>query len=80
MLWVLTVGVYSTMGTPDQGDDRVTGYSSRGPTAFDFAAKPDVVAPGTRIVSLNDDGSELALRHPEDLVAGLEGSAYPYRR
>ena len=27
-------------------------YSSRGPTAIDFAAKPDVVAPGTGIVSL----------------------------
>ncbi len=76
--WVLTVGAYSTMGTPDASDDRVTGYSSRGPTAFDFAAKPDLVAPGTRIVSLNDDGSELALRHPEDLVAGSAGSAYPY--
>ncbi len=76
--WVLTVGAYSTMGTPDASDDRVTGYSSRGPTAFDFAAKPDLVAPGTRIVSLNDDGSELALRRPEDLVAGIDGGAYPY--
>ena len=76
--WVLTVGAYSHMGTPDPADDRVAGYSSRGPTAFDFAAKPDLVAPGTRIVSLNDDGSALALRHPEDLVAGTNGGAFPY--
>ena len=76
--WVLTVGAYSHMGTPDPGDDRVAGYSSRGPTAFDFAAKPDLVAPGTRIVSLNDNGSALALRNPEDLVAGTGGGAYPY--
>ena len=76
--WVLTVGAYSHMGTPDPGDDRVAGYSSRGPTAFDFAAKPDLVAPGTRIVSLNDDGSTLALRSPADLVAGTSGGAYPY--
>ncbi len=76
--WVLTVGAYSHMGTADPGDDRVAGYSSRGPTAFDFAAKPDLVAPGTRIVSLNDDGSYLALRNPEDLVAGTAGGAYPY--
>ncbi len=76
--WVLTVGAYSHMGTPDPSDDRVAGYSSRGPTAFDFAAKPDLVAPGTRIVSLNDDGSALALRNPEDLVAGTGGGAYPY--
>ena len=76
--WVLTIGAYSHMGTPDPGDDRVAGYSSRGPTAFDFAAKPDLVAPGTRIVSLNDDGSTLALRNPADLVAGTSGGAYPY--
>ena len=72
------MGAYSHMGTPDPADDRVAGYSSRGPTAFDFAAKPDLVAPGTRIVSLNDDGSALALRHPEDLVAGTNGGAFPY--
>ena len=76
--WVLTVGAYSHMGTPDPGDDRVAGYSSRGPTAFDFAAKPDLVAPGTRIVSLNDQGSALALRNPEDLVEGTNGGVYPY--
>ena len=76
--WVLTVGAYSHMGTPDPADDRVAGYSSRGPTAFDFAAKPDLVAPGTRIVSLNDDGSALALHNPADLVAGTSGGAYPY--
>jgi serine protease AprX len=76
--WVLTVGAYSHMGTLDPSDDRVAGYSSRGPTAFDFAAKPDLVAAGTRIVSLNDEGSALAERRPEDLVAGTRGSAFPY--
>ncbi len=78
--WVLTVGAYSHMGTPDPSDDRVAGYSSRGPTAFDFSAKPDLVAPGTRIVSLNDDGSALALRNPQDLVAGSNGGAFPVPR
>ncbi len=76
--WVLTVGAYTHMGTPDPGDDRVAGYSSRGPTAFDFSAKPDIVAPGTRIVSLNDEGSVLSLRNPQDLVTGTDGGAYPY--
>ncbi|MBK5298644.1 MAG: S8 family serine peptidase [Vicinamibacteria bacterium] len=76
--WVLTVGAYSHMGTPDPSDDRVAGYSSRGPTAFDFVAKPDLVAPGTRIVSLNDAGSALALRNPADLVPGTSGGGYPY--
>ena len=34
--WVLTVGAYSTMSTPDPSDDRVATYSSRGPTAVDY--------------------------------------------
>ncbi len=76
--WVLTVGAYSHMGTADTSDDRVAGYSSRGPTAVDFAAKPDLLAPGTRIVSLNDDGSELAGRFPQELVVGVRGGAFPY--
>lgn len=76
--WVLTVGAYSHMGTPDPSDDRVAGYSSRGPTAVDFSAKPDIVAPGTRIVSLNDQGSTLSAHVPHELVPGSRGSAYPY--
>ena len=76
--WVLTVGAYSHMGTPDPSDDRVAGYSSRGPTAVDFSAKPDVVAPGTRIVSLNDQNSTLSARVPHELVPGSRGSGYPY--
>ena len=50
--WVLTVGAYSHEGTIIRTDDVMAGYSSRGPTALDFEAKPDVVAPGTGIVSL----------------------------
>jgi serine protease AprX len=33
--------------------DRITTYSSRGPTRLDFILKPDIVAPGNRVVSLN---------------------------
>ena len=32
-------------------------YSSRGPTRIDYEAKPDLVAPGTGIVSLRDPDS-----------------------
>ena len=52
--WVLTVGAYSHEGTVIRTDDMMAGYSSRGPTAIDFEAKPDIVAPGTGIVSLSD--------------------------
>jgi Subtilase family len=51
--WVLTVGAYSHEGTLTRTDDKMGLYSSRGPTARDFLAKPDVVATGTGIVSLS---------------------------
>ena len=46
--WVLTVGASSHQGTVNRADDVIAGYSSRGPSAIDFQAKPDVVAPGHR--------------------------------
>src|SRR5690606_31601480 len=50
--WVLTVGASDSRGNANRRDDEVAAYSSRGPTRIDFAAKPDLVAPGTGIVSL----------------------------
>jgi serine protease AprX len=40
--WVLTVGASSHMGTVDRSDDTIAAFSSRGPTAMDGAAKPDL--------------------------------------
>ena len=51
--WVLTVGASSSMGTMDRRDDTIAAYSSRGPTMIDYAAKPDLVAPGSGTVSLS---------------------------
>ena len=56
--WVLTVGAYSTKGTLSRYDDKIAPYSSRGPSAYDYVAKPDLVAPGTGIVSLANPASE----------------------
>ena len=47
----ITVGAVDTRGTASRLDDRVASYSSRGPTWYDAAAKPDVVAPGHRLVA-----------------------------
>jgi hypothetical protein len=47
------------MGTIDRHDDVVAPFSSRGPTAVDRIAKPDVVAPGVGIESLSAPGSLL---------------------
>ena len=57
--YVITVGAMKTDGTPDRGDDTVASYSSKGPTAFDHVVKPDIVAPGNRVVSLRVSNSQL---------------------
>jgi serine protease AprX len=68
--WVLTVGAASHQGTRVRSDDAVAPFSSRGPTPVDFAAKPDLVAPGVGIEAPADPGSTLALQHPELLLDG----------
>jgi len=68
--WVLTVGAYSHEGTLTRTDDKMALYSSHGPSAVDFGAKPDVVAPGTGIVSLAEAGSYLFNTNPLYLVNG----------
>lgn len=74
--YALTVGAIDTFGTVDRSDDKVAPYSSRGPTAFDMAVKPDVVAPGTRLVSLESPGSYLATHYPNWHIAGSARNAY----
>ncbi len=77
--WVLTVGASSHMGTIWRYDDTMAGYSSRGPSAIDFAAKPDLVAPGTGTVSLSDANSTLYVNNPAYLLAGtVVTPARPY--
>ncbi len=69
--FVLTVGALDDRGTAGTLDGTIATWSSRGPTAFDAIAKPDVVAPGRRIVSLRAEGSTLDQRYPaRRVVAG----------
>ena len=62
--WVITVGAVDDRGTPGLGDDTVPNFSSRGPTAADGLAKPDVVAPGAHVVSLRAPGSAIDTQFP----------------
>jgi serine protease AprX len=62
--WVITVGASSHNGTVDRSDDTIAPFSSRGPTALDFQAKPDLVAPGVGIESLTEAGSTLYNTRP----------------
>lgn len=48
--WVITVGAADDRTTPAISDDRLPLFSSRGPTAAGLV-KPDVVAPGAKLVS-----------------------------
>jgi hypothetical protein len=76
---VLTVGASSTMGTLTRSDDTMASYSSSGPTAKDFEAKPDLVAPGTGTVSLAVPGSTFYSTKAAYLLAGkLPLGAMPY--
>ena len=67
---VITVGAMNDRKTADITDDTVTTYSSRGPTRVDLVAKPDLLAPGNRIVSVRSPGSTLDLELPDNRVAG----------
>jgi serine protease AprX len=53
--------------TAAREDDVLAPFSSRGPTLIDHIVKPDLVAPGTLIVSLRTAGSTIDLEH-HDLV------------
>ena len=77
--WVITVGASSHQGTVDRSDDIMASYSSRGPSAIDYAAKPDIVAPGTGTVSLSDPTSTMYTTNAAYLLNGSLLTSYkPY--
>lgn len=74
--YAITVGALDMAGTLTPGDDRVAQYSSRGPTKYDFAVKPDLVAPGSHLVSSANAASWLSTRYPNWQVAGSGQNSY----
>jgi serine protease AprX len=81
----VTVGASNSYGTDWRGDDTVTTYSSRGPTRghwtdvngaphYDNLVKPDLVAPGNRVVWAEAPNNALVATHPE-LDAGMSQQA-----
>ncbi len=71
----LTVGAANSYGTDSRADDTVASYSSRGPTRsysidannvkhFDNLLKPEVVAPGNKVISAEAVTNRLVSAHP----------------
>jgi subtilisin family serine protease len=72
----VTVGASNTFGTDSRGDDVVTTFSSRGPTRgfwtdaagarhHDNLIKPDLTAPGNRVVGAAAANARLLAEHSE---------------
>ena len=72
----ITVGASNSFGTDPRNEDSVTSYSSRGPTRsysvdsyglvhYDNLIKPDLVAPGNKIIAAQAVGNGLVKKYPE---------------
>jgi subtilisin family serine protease len=79
--WAITVGATNTFGTDDRSDDGICSYSSRGPTRgyytdtagvkhYDNLIKPDLVAPGNKIIEAESPSNYLLAENPA-LNAGV---------
>jgi serine protease AprX len=72
----ITVGALDTKGTLSTSDDVVAPYSSKGPARYEIVVKPDVVAPGNRVVSLEAQNSYLGNNYRQWHIAGSAKNAY----
>ncbi len=73
---VIGVGATNTKGTAMPSDDVMATYSSFGPTYIDGVPKPDLVAPGNRIVTAAALGSFMVSTYPERVIAGQGNQIY----
>ena len=65
--YVITVGATDDQGTASTADDALASFSSYGVTQDGFT-KPDVVAPGRRIITTLAPNSSFALNYPSFMV------------
>jgi serine protease AprX len=74
--YAITVGALNTWGTAGRSDDTIASYSSRGPTQFDEIVKPDLAAPGNKIISLEAKDDVLSGQYPFLHTAGGSTNSY----
>ena len=72
--YAITVGATDDAGTVSRSDDTYAPFSAWG--TADANAKPDLVAPGRRIVSIRVPGSALDTLFPDHLVIAHNGATY----
>jgi subtilisin family serine protease len=72
--YAITVGATDDAGTVSPRDDSLAWFSAWG--TADANAKPDLVAPGRRIVSIRVPGSALDTLFPDRVVTAHNGSTY----
>jgi serine protease AprX len=78
--YVITVGAVDDSGTSLVLDDLMAVFSSRGRTVFDNLSKPDLVAPGRKMVSLRSPGSALDTLFPDRQVTATGALTPDYYR
>ena len=75
----ITVGAVNSKGSNSRGDDTLATYSSRGPTRgyytdtngvrhYDNLVKPDLVAPGNKLIGARSPNNRLATENPQLIV------------
>ncbi|MDQ2798074.1 MAG: S8 family serine peptidase, partial [Armatimonadota bacterium] len=60
--YIITVGATKSIDG-NHAHDRIATYSSRGPSRLDLVMKPDIIASGNKVISLDAPGSYLATQY-----------------
>ena len=66
--FAITVGAMKDEGTADRSDDLMASYSSKGPSLIDHVVKPDLVAPGNKIIAAFAANSAIETKYPTNVV------------
>ncbi|MBK6724932.1 MAG: S8 family serine peptidase [Acidobacteria bacterium] len=83
--YAITVGASNSLGTAARNDDGMASYSSQGPTrsyyrtstgtaVYDNLIKPDIVAPGNRLVSYKAANNRMSINNPALNLDSTNGS------